>query len=303
MSISGDSQSSELEVPSVGYEAFIESNSIERVVELDPLGEDRFRIARLLPNISGAVFGGQLIANALTAAMLTSEGRAPHMMQAFFLRPGTLQGPLELEVERVRDGATMSHRRVELNQLGKLVLTADVSFHDGRAGPEHQVSPPPGVPAPESLEELSELMVRYGGRISDETRARATATRAWKIKPIDPPGLVERPREPRLGLWIKPTSPLSEDPLIQYAAVALLSDLWLAASARRVPVTSLFDKSASLVSLNHSLWFHQPASVNDWLLYLQESPVAGHGRGVGRGMLYDRSGRMVASAVQEALLL
>lgn len=273
-------------------------------MRLQELGLDRFRSLKLLPNMNGHIFGGQLIANALSAAMLTVPQRPPHMMQVFFLRPGTLKAPLELSVHRVRDGVSMSHRRVELSQSDKLVLTAEVSFHDGRAGPEHQSAPPKGISLPEDLEELGDLVLRHGERISPRTRERILVKRAFLVKPLDPEAAVVSPSSnPRLTVWMKPTLDLPKDPLLQYAAVAMMSDLWLPASVRSMHVPSLFDESAMLLSLNHGLWFHQAPSAEDWLLYVLESPIAQQGRGVGRGLMYDRSGRLIASAIQEALML
>jgi acyl-CoA thioesterase-2 len=237
--------------------------------------------------------------------MMTASGRRPHVVQVFFLRPGILQEVLEIAVQRLRDGATVSHRRVEARQGGKLVLTADVSFHEGSSRPEHETAAPQGIPMPEDLEEMRELLWRYGDRIAPESRERALVRHAILAKPVDPKSaLLEPSSKPALDIWIKLATSVPNEPLFQYAAVALMSDMWLPATTRTMHVQSPFEESAGLVSLNHGLWFHElNPSVQDWLLYVLESPVARHGRGVGRGLLYDRSGRLIASSVQETLLL
>jgi acyl-CoA thioesterase-2 len=293
--------SSPVEVP----DSPVATHDLEPVLRLQPLGDDRFRSIKVLANMRGFIYGGQLIANALTAAMMTTSGRRPHVIQVFFLRPGTLQEALEMGVQRLRDGATVSHRRVEMRQGGKLVLTADVSFHEGSSRPEHQTVAPHGIPMPEALEEMRELLERYGDRIAHGSRKRALVKHALLVKPVDPrAALLEPSSKPELEIWIKLATAVPDEPLFQYAAVALMSDMWLPATTRTMHVPSPFEESAGLVSLNHGLWFHElDPSAQDWLLYILESPVARHGRGVGRGLLYNRSGRLIASSVQEALLL
>jgi acyl-CoA thioesterase II len=55
-------------------------------------------------------------------------------------------------------------------------------------------------------------------------------------------------------------------------------------------------------SLDHSLWFHQDVRVDDWLLYMIDSPWAGGARGLGIGRIFDRAGRFVATVAQEGLM-
>jgi acyl-CoA thioesterase-2 len=57
-----------------------------------------------------------------------------------------------------------------------------------------------------------------------------------------------------------------------------------------------------VASLDHALWFHRAARLDDWLLYSMDSPSAQGARGLARGLIHDRAGRLVASAVQEGLM-
>jgi acyl-CoA thioesterase-2 len=50
------------------------------------------------------------------------------------------------------------------------------------------------------------------------------------------------------------------------------------------------------------MWFHRPFRADDWLLYSIDSPSAQSSRGLARGMIYDRAGRLVASTTQEGLI-
>jgi acyl-CoA thioesterase-2 len=62
------------------------------------------------------------------------------------------------------------------------------------------------------------------------------------------------------------------------------------------------DKALQVASLDHSIWFNATPDLNDWLLFDQDSPVAGGGRGLNRGLVYNRKGELVASLMQEGLI-
>jgi acyl-CoA thioesterase-2 len=52
-------------------------------------------------------------------------------------------------------------------------------------------------------------------------------------------------------------------------------------------------------SLDHSMWFHAPPRFDDWLLYHTLSPVAGNGRGLATGALFNSAGTCLATVAQE----
>jgi acyl-CoA thioesterase-2 len=53
---------------------------------------------------------------------------------------------------------------------------------------------------------------------------------------------------------------------------------------------------------SHTLWFHKPLRVDDWLLVNQESSVVAGGRGFAQGRVFSRAGDLVASFAQESML-
>jgi len=55
-------------------------------------------------------------------------------------------------------------------------------------------------------------------------------------------------------------------------------------------------------SLDHAIWFHRDFKIDDWLLYATDSPSAGGSRGFSRGNIFDESGNLIASVVQEGLI-
>ena len=279
---------------------------LEGALRLDPVGTDRFVNPRLGLNMSGNLFGGQFIANTLSAAMLTCGTRVPKSFQGVFLRPGHPTGILELNVERVHDGARLSHRRVQMIQSGRLIFSAQIYLADPRESPsppDHQASARDLSPAPETLDDIEQLSDAAGDRIPARSRERLLSKKSVLVKPVrGAEGLMSRSPEARLATWLKPTLAVASDPVLQYAALAFLSDYWLCWPTRSPHVDCLFDPGNRMHSLDHSLWFHGLPDVNDWLLYEVESPIARAGFGLGRGALYDRRGTLLASAAQQALL-
>jgi acyl-CoA thioesterase-2 len=50
------------------------------------------------------------------------------------------------------------------------------------------------------------------------------------------------------------------------------------------------------------MWFHRPTKVDQWHLYVQESPSAQGGRGLSFGKIFDQAGNLVASLAQEGMV-
>jgi acyl-CoA thioesterase-2 len=57
-----------------------------------------------------------------------------------------------------------------------------------------------------------------------------------------------------------------------------------------------------VATLNHSLWFHAPFRIDDWLLHTMHSPRASQARGLVQGAIHDRAGVLVATSTQEGLV-
>src|SRR3569833_1212014 len=63
------------------------------------------------------VYGGQVIGQALVAAVRTVDAsRPPHSMHAYFILPGDPKVPLIYDVDRIRDGKSFTTRRVTARQ-------------------------------------------------------------------------------------------------------------------------------------------------------------------------------------------
>jgi len=274
------------------------------LLDLEALEDNMFRgQSRDLGGKS--VFGGQVISQALVAAGRTVEGSMVHSLHAYFLRPGDMALPIVYEVDRVRDGRSFTARRVQAIQHGQPILSMIASFHRPEDGVEHQM-PMPQVPPPESLRSQHELSAEWiQARPDVPQRARDAMLRllAIEFRPVQP----WNPLQPEVAgltqnLWFRAAGRLPDDPLLHRCVLAYASDFNLLSTALRPHAMSFLDPNNAVASIDHALWFHRDLRVDDWLLYSMDSPSAQGSRGLSRGLIYDRGGRLVASVAQENLM-
>jgi acyl-CoA thioesterase-2 len=248
------------------------------------------------------LFGGQVIAQALSAATLTvSPDRPVHSLHAYFLRGGAFDTPIRAEVSRDRDGGSFSSRRVVIHQNDKPILTMLASFHAPEPGFTRQPVMP-DVPGPEELISL-EGTQRVAAERAPETMRESMTRRitALDVRPITGCQPFQREDGPaEQAMWFRcldmPAEQSWHRTLLAYA-----SDLFLV-NACIGPHRSQLTKGAHVASLDHGLWIHGDVNVEDWLLYVSDSPSAGQGRGMNRGHIFARDGRLVATTTQEGLM-
>ncbi|KPC92652.1 MULTISPECIES: acyl-CoA thioesterase II [Streptomyces] len=277
----------------------------ERLVDLLDLEEIDLNIFRgESPHESlQRVFGGQVAGQALVAAGRTVDDERPvHSLHAYFLRPGIPGVPIVYEVERVRDGRSFTTRRVIAIQRGRVIFNLTASFHIREPGFEHQM-PMPQVPEPESLPKLADEIREHLGSLPVPLE-RMARRQAFDLR------YVERLRwdaselqgvEPRSAVWMRAIGSLGDDPLVHTCALTYASDMTLL-DAVRLPVEPLWGaRNFDTASLDHAMWFHRPFRADEWFLYEQESPIATGARGLARGQIYDREGRLIVSVMQEGL--
>jgi acyl-CoA thioesterase-2 len=234
------------------------------------------------------VFGGQVLAQALVAGARTvPDGRPPHSLHGYFLRPGDPTTPIVYVVERTRDGGSFTTRRVVARQHGRPIFHMTVSFQVEEDGLEHQDAMPDAAD-PEGLETLVER-IRSSGR--------AVSPDEWGVLDVRY-ALEERDR---LQVWLRAVDRLPDDPVLHAATLAYASDITLLGTALRPHGLGFDNPDLITASIDHAMWFHRPGRVDDWLLYDQDTPTASGGRGLGRGRIFDRGGRLVATTVQEGL--
>ena len=249
------------------------------------------------------VFGGLVISQALVAAARTVEGKIPHSLHAYFILPGDPSVPIVYEVDRIRDGRSFATRRVVAFQHGNAIFSLSASFQVEEKGLEHSFEMP-AAPDPDSLPSVSALIAQFGHLMPESVRSYFSRERPIELRPVDltryMSGGTNLP--PTQKIWVRAAAPLPDDPAIHRAVLAYLSDMTLLDTALIPHGKSVFSKSIVAASLDHALWFHRPFRADEWLLYVQDSPNSGGGRGLTRGLLYARNGALVASVAQEGLM-
>jgi acyl-CoA thioesterase-2 len=251
----------------------------------------------------GQVFGGQVLGQALSAAAQTVPSDRPvHSLQAYFLRPGDASKPIVYDVDRSRDGQSFTTRRVVAIQNGKPIFHLGASFQTDEPGYDHQ-EPMPNVPGPERLPSELDLWREYEEKIPQRMRARVLAERPIELRPVDPMDVFNPiPKSPINSMWVKASGTLPDDPSLHRYLLAYCSDFGFIPTALRPHGASWVDPSLQVASIDHVMWFHRPARIDEWLLHVMESPSASGARGFVRGRFYDRHGRLVASTAQEGLM-
>jgi acyl-CoA thioesterase-2 len=277
-------------------------DELVKVLAPSPRESDIFR--GLSQNLGwGTVFGGQALAQALSAAAQTVQGeRSPHSLQAYFLRPGDVSLPIDYEVERIRDGASFTTRRVVGIQHGKPILHVTASFQREEISLEHE-EPMPDAPPPESLVDDRTRILAAKDRLPEFAVEWAKAERPIELRMIDPDEDFFHPRKKpaQRMLWFRATKKLSDDPLLHTLLLAYASDFSFVTTVLLPHGITWLTPEYRIASLDHLMWFHRPGRIDDWLLYVMDSPVARGARGFARGTIFTREGRLVASTAQEGL--
>ena len=253
------------------------------------------------------LYGGQVVAQALVAATRTVPAdRMAQSLHAYFLRPGNLHQPIIYEVDRIRDGGSFTTRRVQAIQNSVPIFSMMVSFHAAEDGWEHQVAMPT-VPPPEGLKSGIQLYEEWQagppGVSPGLLGVKVIAERAGiEIRPAlnlqskrdETPGIQR--------LWFRCTGDRPPPAEWHTVLLAYASDFDLIGTAKLPHGGHYNQPDMMMASLDHSVWFHRPARLDDWLLYCIDAPTASVGRAFITGRIFDRQGVLIASSTQEGLM-
>jgi acyl-CoA thioesterase-2 len=251
----------------------------------------------------GTVFGGQVLGQALSAATQTvPTDRRVHSMHAYFLRPGDANKPIVYDVDRIRDGGSFTTRRVVAIQSGEPIFNMAASFQIEERGFEHGDAMP-SVPPPESLPTQQERLRALGDRLPEVFRARVLAEQPFEVRPADASSdIVVGPMPASRIVWLRASGALPDDAGIHRAMLAYASDHAFITTALLPHGVGWHTRGMQVASLDHVMWFHESFRADEWLLYAIESPKAHGARGLVRGKVFTREGKLVASTAQEGLI-
>lgn len=277
-----------------------------------PRGEEDVLRGDSMRGPANRVYGGQVLAQAILAADRTvPDGRLIHSLHGYFLREGRVEEPIDFAVERLRDGRSFSARRTHAIQFGKPILSMIASFQEDQPGYEHSMSMPEDVPPPEEVgSAIDELAVLPAGAAG---RTQFWADSAFELRHVGG-SLYLHPDTTLAGggtppaaqrVWMRTRRPLDiKEQAMHRALLAFACDQLMLEPALRAAGKSWQDVGTSvpMASLDHGMWWHRDVQVDEWMLFVQNSPTAQGGRALGTAQVYTQDGALVASAGQEGMI-
>ena len=149
------------------------------------------------------------------------------------------------------------------------------------------------------MQTLTDRLNAFGRNLPE----RATRPRAIDMRWCDPPDWKpNKGEEGRAMIWMRADGDLPDDPALHTCMLVYASDYTLTETVMRPHGVHWSDRGVMAASLDHCMWFHRQAKADDWWLYVEDTPAAHGARGLARGIIYDRDGRLVCSVAQEILL-
>lgn len=262
---------------------------------LEQLDDDLF-VGRGSWGSTTRLYGGQVMSQSLSAAQQTvSQDMVLHSMHAYFMRPGNPQRQVIYDVEKIRDGKSFVSRRVTARQHGRAIYSCQCSFQIVEDGYSHQRDMP-DVVGPEHLKSDAELARDFPPELN--------MPELWPIefRQVEPLDLHPEPVDSRSYVWMKSDGALPDDLCIHQQMLAFATDNFLLPTSLRPHGIRAFMPEVQAATIDHSLWFHRPFRIDEWLLFDLYSPNASNAKGLNLGYIYDRSGILVATTMQEGLI-
>ncbi|KAF6040845.1 ACOT8 [Bugula neritina] len=255
-------------------------------------------------------FGGQIIGQALMSASRTvADNLNLHSIHSYFLRPGDPNSPVIYKVSRTRDGGSFSSRSISAIQKGRPILTLQASFHNEAAEKtnifDYQVAMPK-VAHHSQLSSVHEYLALLLSSFENDSN-RAEKVRNFMnylpidIKPLDVEVYMGNKSNSTKNItsWFKVRNPIGDNQNEHRAAASYISDWSLLYSSTvhqsKAPVSMM-------VSLDHSIWFHRPFRIDEWVLYEAVCDNMANSRSLCQGRIWTESGELVATVMQEGLV-
>lgn len=263
------------------------ADSVEQMLNLDPVGRDCYR-AQNLPGPSPVVFGGQILAQTVVAASRSFPAKQLKSLHTLFARSASPEQPLEVVVDRFQDGRSFASAGVSIRQGDRHCSRSLALLHDPETDLIRHAVAAPEVPGPE------------------ETPGRPGGHPWWELRIVGDVDLQDPDQvgPPELYVWSRFRDG-PDDLDTSQALLAFASDGLLIATAMRPHLgigQAMAHVSISTSVVAQTLSFHEPFDAREWLLLAHRSPYAGRGRSYGEANVFTEDGRLVASYTQENVI-
>lgn len=249
------------------------------------------------------VFGGQVVAQALSAAMQVAPAeRLLHSCHAYFLAPGDSHYPIVYDVEVLREGRNFSALRVKAIQHKNVICHVTASFQMPEKGFEHQ-TPMPQVAPPADFIDEHQMLLKVAQTLPEHLSEKFAQERPFEVhtKYLNNPfnGHILPPEQ---FSWFRTNGQAPLDLRIQQCLLAYFSDFHCILTALHPHGKGFLQQGMKVATIDHSIWFHRPFDLNQWHLHAVESNNAFGGRGLARGQIFAEDGTLIATTQQEGLI-
>ncbi len=251
------------------------------------------------------VFGGQVLAQSINAAYKTiPKDRFLHSLHSYFLEAGDLQTPINYHVAEMRNGGNFSTRRVTASQHNKTIFILAASFHKKEEGFEHQTTFNATIKQPEELLSWTDILNQFGDFLPKSMKSFLSIERPIEFKPVRIPNPLQPENlPPNEQVWFRLKGEKQNfDYRTKQQILTYISDYNILNAAFNPNAAEHNFGNTQTASLDHSMWFFRDFNFDDWMLFSAESPNAFGARGLSKGNIFTKNGKLVASFAQEGLL-
>jgi acyl-CoA thioesterase II len=252
---------------------------------LRPAGEGRYTGHSVQLEGLRAAYGGQLLAQMVVAADHAVPEKTVKSLHATFVRPAAMDAPLSFDVEVMHAGRLYASTTVTIFQgdvlCARALVLLDAADEELAAHslPAPEIEPPPAATPNRQSRWGGETCVVGDVDLDDLAAAGPPELYVWARFAGVPCGdglhraLLAYASEPHFfGTALRPHAGLSQ--AVTYTKI--------------IPAV-----------ITHGVTFHGPVRADEWMLLHVTSPHLGRGRIYGHAEVFDQSGGLVASVVQE----
>lgn len=255
----------------------------------------------------GVPYGGWTVAVALRAAGLESEHERPASLAAQFLRPLSMDAPLDLGVEVLRRGRRAEFIRVAVSQHGKVGVHAFVTSTNRVEGLEYEPERGPSPLRREGLPTLGEVIRSQGGELPDGHHIEHYEY----LVPSDREGadIVSADGKQALVGWMRFGPVVAyDDPWVEAARYCVPADTQVPAAFLRAGILgpgpgARGDRPIRGTTLDLLVHFHRTERSTPWLWYETHVQIAHGGMASGTCNLWSEDGLLLATSMSQVAFL